>query len=160
MNAATAGSGAGGAGGGSGMLTWTEPKGWRRGPDRPMREVTFQIGDDQETECYVVVLGGTGGGVEANINRWRDQMGTSALPESMIDALPRFPFLGHDGVLVEIPGSYTGMGDADVPDALMLGAVCMLPQASVFVKMVGPRDTVEGEREAFLEFCRSMELAR
>jgi len=112
-----------------------------------------------EAECYVTLLGGAGGGVVANINRWRDQMGAEVLSEAQIAALPRIPFLGGEAVLVEIPGAYVGMGDADVPAALLLGAVCMLEDASVFVKMTGPRATVEAEREAFQEFCGSMELA-
>jgi hypothetical protein len=146
-----------GPAGDSGRFRWQDPEGWSRGPDRPMREVSYQVG---EAECYVTLLGGAGGGVTANINRWREQMGAEVLSEAEITALPRIPFLGGEAVLVEIPGAYVGMGDADVPEALMLGAVCMLGDASVFVKMIGPRATVEAEREAFQEFCGSMEFAR
>jgi len=141
-------------------IQWENPGGWKIGAERPMRAVTFSIGDDQATECYVVVLAGEGGGVPANINRWCSQMGADDLTADAIAALPRVPMLGTEGILVEIPGAYTGMGDADVPEALLLGAVVMLPQSSVFVKMVGPKATVEANREAFDAFCKSMEVAR
>lgn len=155
--AAMAGAGGTGAPGGSGRLTWADPEDWQRAADRPMREVTHQVGD---AECYVTILGGSGGGLEANINRWCDQMGAPAKTVDQVAALPRIPFLGTQAVVVEIPGAYTGMGDANVPEALLLGAVCMLGDASVFVKMTGPRDTVEAERETFLAFCRSFDFAR
>jgi len=146
-----------GSSGGSGRLTWKDPEGWTRAADRPMREVTHVVGD---AECYVTILGGTGGGLEANINRWCDQMGAPAKTVDEVAALPRIPFLGTQAIVVEIPGAYSGMGDENVPEALLLGAVCMLGDASVFVKMTGPRDTVEAEREAFLAFCRSFDFAR
>ena len=46
-------------------LTWTEPTNWERGPERNMRVVTYVPGGRQNTECYITVLSGRAGGVEA-----------------------------------------------------------------------------------------------
>jgi len=145
---------------GGSALRWEEPPGWQRGPARAMREVTLFAGADGSAECYVTILGGAGGGLAANVNRWREQMGAARLSDEEIGALARIPMLGGDGVLVEVDGRYRGMGDADVSDARLLGAVRLLPASSVFVKMIGPRAVIEEERDAFLAFCRSLEAAR
>jgi len=141
-------------------LAWTAPESWERGPEKMMREVTFFAGPDGVAECYVSILGGTGGGMKPNIDRWCDQMGSALLSSQEVVDLPRITVLDTQAVLVEVSGRYTGMGDADVPDAVLFGVVCTLPARSVYVKMIGPRDVMESEREAFLEFSRSLELTR
>jgi hypothetical protein len=144
------------AGGDSSALRWQDPPGWRRGPARVMREVTFFIGEDDTTECYVSILKGDGGGISANVNRWCEQMGAAPLTEAELDGATRITMLGSESVLVEVDGTYEGMGDANVPGAKLLGAVCLLGESSVFVKMIGPSATVAGEREAFVAFCESI----
>ena len=44
-----------------------------------------------------------------------------------------------------------------IPFAL-IGVICPLEERAVFVKMVGPMRSVQGERSAFLEFCESLEF--
>lgn len=153
--------GGGAVAGGSergGGFAWQTPEGWVRGGERQMRAVTFAVGPD--TECYVTVLGGDGGGVVANIDRWRRQMGADPLSEAEYDALPRIPMLGAEALYVEIEGSFSGMGADDNPDAMMLGTVCPLGGRSVFVKMIGAREVVADQRDAFLAFCASLEEVR
>jgi hypothetical protein len=137
-------------------LTWEAPSSWRRAADRPLREVTFLLGEQGEGECYVTVLGGTGGGAFANINRWCNQMGQSDLSAAEFEGLLRIPMLGTAGVVVEVEGVYRGMGDELVEGAALLGAVCELPGQAVFVKLIGPAELVRGSREAFLSFCESL----
>ena len=50
----------------------------------------------------------------------------------------------------------TGVGPATGRG--MLGVVCPLPTHTVFVKMVGPADAVQAEKEEFIVFCRSLEF--
>lgn len=139
-------------------LTWTAPPGWQQAPDRAMREVTFKMGADGETaECYVAVLGGEGGGVLPNINRWRSQLGADALSDADAEELDRLPMLGVEGIVVDAAGSFEGMAGERYEEALLFGAVCLLPDRSVFVKLVGPSATVGPEREAFIAFCQSLE---
>lgn len=136
-------------------LAWNAPASWRRAPDRPMREVTFLVGDGGE--CYVALLGGTGGGAYANVNRWRGQLGEGELTRAEFDALERVAMLGAEAVIVEVTGTYRGMGDDLIEGAALLGAVCELPDRAVFVKLVGPQPVVTAARADFLAFCASME---
>lgn len=134
-------------------MSFEAPEGWTRGPARTMREVTFEVGDPP-AECYVAILGGTGGGVLSNVNRWRSQMGAPVLEST--DDLERTSMLGTEAFLVEVAGSFTGQAGEQVEDALLLGAVALLPDRSVFVKMVGPVGSVAPECEAFRRFCSSL----
>jgi hypothetical protein len=137
-------------------LSWSAPPHWRVQPERPMRLVSFAIGSSGATECYVAVLAGAAGGTAANINRWRDQMGQPELTEAEFAALPRLPMLGRQAPLVAIDGHFTGMDGATTSDAMLLGAVCELPEEAVFVKLVGPAAEVRAERQHFEAFCRSL----
>jgi hypothetical protein len=138
-------------------LAWQPPDGWRRGPDRSMRAVTFFVGDDDVAECYVSVLSGAAGGALANVNRWRNQMGREGIDQVQFEALPRIDMLGRRGVLTEVTGTYTGMGDEPPREGSLLGALCSLLDRSVFVKMIGPAELLDAEREAFIGFCESLE---
>jgi hypothetical protein len=136
--------------------TWTAPPTWKRVQASSMRLVSFAVGSAGATECYVTVLEGGGGGLAANINRWRQQMAQPELTAAEIAALPAIPMLGTQGRLVRIQGHFTGMDGASRNDAMMLGAVCELASQSVFVKMVGPATEVAAEEERFAAFCRSL----
>lgn len=140
----------------SGGLSWTTPEGWRQAAPRSMRDVTFKLGPDDQTECYVSQLGGGAGGAFANINRWRGQMGQSNLSQQEFDALETLPMLGGTGTLVEVRGSFSGMGGEQVSEAALLGTVCPLPGRVVFVKLIGPHAVVTAAREDFIAFCKSL----
>ena len=143
---------------GSTGLAWTAPEGWRRAAERPMREVSFTVDPDGLTECYVSVLGGDGGGLFANVERWLRQMGQPPLSAEQLAALERFPMLGDEALLVEARGPFEGVDGERVEDASLLGAACLHAGRAVFVKMVGPRASVESQRAAFREFCSSLRL--
>jgi len=137
-------------------FTWDLPEGWSRGPDSQMRLATFLIQSDPLAECAVSTLYGDGGGLEANVNRWRSQMGPPPLSAGEIAALPRWPVLGTDAVAVEASGPYASMGGGTIDDALLLGVVCPMEGRTFFVKMTGSRAALEAERERFKAFCLSL----
>ncbi|MEW6742404.1 MAG: hypothetical protein AB1486_06565 [Planctomycetota bacterium] len=138
-------------------LRWKAPASWVKRPERAMRSVTYAPAAESESECYVAVLGGAGGGREANINRWRQQMGAPPLSDTEIEALPTIDVLGSRATLVEVTGTYAGMGGEAKGQYMMLGVVCVLPSYSVFVKMIGPETEVKAERSNFIAFCQSLE---
>lgn len=136
-------------------LKWEAPEGWEQGPERMMRVVTFNIG---ETECYVSVLGGDGGGMAANINRWQGQMGQPALTEEAIAALPTVEILGVPSPVASIEGDYTGMSGDSQSGYTMIGTVCLLGNQTLFVKMIGPSAEAAAQRDKFVAFCESFSL--
>jgi hypothetical protein len=121
-----------------------------------MRLVSFEVGPEGRTECYVTVLGGDGGGLVANINRWRTQVGLEPWSEADIDGLESVEVLGREVPIVEVAGEYSGMEGGSEAGFAILGLVCELGDRSVFIKMVGPREDVEAERESFVAFARSL----
>jgi hypothetical protein len=134
-------------------FAWQAPAGWTQGPPKTARLVTFNVG---ATECYVAVLGGDGGGLLSNVNRWRGQMGATPLTDADVAGLARAKVFGQDCPLMEAPGNYTDMGGAQHAGFLMVGTICSLGDQSVFVKMVGPEAEVRAERERFVAFLASL----
>ncbi|MCC6699209.1 MAG: hypothetical protein IT365_26530 [Candidatus Hydrogenedentes bacterium] len=138
-------------------LQWTAPEDWTKSPDRPMRAVTFTMGADGETECYVSVFPGDTGGLEANINRWAGQMGAATLDEAAIASLPKVSVLGEPAPLVEFSGHFTDtMNGTEIADGHLLGVVATHGGQSIFIKLVGPAAEVAAQKEKFIAFCESL----
>lgn len=137
-------------------LAWETPAGWRVGPSRTMRAVTFGLGASGASECYVTVLGGDGGGVSANLDRWRGQLGLSPFEAGEYAALERVSVLGAETPLFEAYGHFTGMGERSDSDWGMLGVVAPLSDRTVFVKLTGPEEEVRAARAAFVSFCKGL----
>lgn len=132
---------------------WEAPQGWTQGPARSMRLVTFVTG---ASECYVAVLPGSAGGTNANLNRWRQQMGQPPLDDAALAALPRASVLGQQVAVVEAQGRFTDMNGQAHDGYTLLGVACTQGERTVFVKMVGPDAEVRAERGRFLAFCGSL----
>jgi hypothetical protein len=141
-----AGADAPAAASGAAGFTWTAPVGWTQGAAKPPRLVTFVPDDAPKVECYVTVLGGSAGGVEQNVNWWRQQLHLAPLSADAVKALPTVPVLGRQAQMVEIDGGAVGM----------FGLVCALEQQTVFVKMAGPMDALRAQRGQFVAFCKSL----
>jgi hypothetical protein len=135
-------------------LAFDTPEGWTRGADRPMRSVSFTIGE--ATECYVAILGGGGGGLESNLNRWRGQMGQPPLDAAAIAALETVDIAGVASPIIEIEGDYTGMTGGTHQGYLMLGAARMADDQALFVKLTGPKDEAAAQVDNFKAFCASL----
>ena len=135
---------------------WDLPEGWKEAPPTPMRAGNFTVEASPEIECYLTVLTGMAGGVRANVNRWRHQMGQPEMDADQIAALPTIEMLGHPSTLIEITGDFTGMIGQQESNYMMLAVICALHEETVFVKMTGPVAAVEAERESFLAFCQSL----
>lgn len=138
-------------------LSWEAPPGWRRGPDKSLRVVTYFAGEGDAVECYVTLLGGEAGGVLANINRWCAQMGAPPLTDAEVAQLERVPMAGTHGVLVRIERG--PRPEVAAAAELLEGAVCLLDGRALFVKLTGPRDAVEAQHAALIAFCRSIKAS-
>ncbi len=131
------------------------PEGWRMGPQKSMRTLNLLAGES--SECYLILLGGEAGGLEANINRWMGEVGLPAMTAAEIDALPRVKLFGTDAPLLEVSGDYKGMGNNDGVNRTVLGVALVRPTGSAFVKMVGPAEEVAAEKQHFIELVESLE---
>jgi len=143
---------------GNSGFKWETPEGWTAGRDRSMRVVTLHPGGNKEAQCYVAMMGGDGGGLHGNINRWLDQVGSAQKTPAEINALETVDMLGAKGVLVESYGKFSGIGAEEKDNAGLLGIVCLLDGRAVFVKFIGPADLVKREKGHFIAFSRSLQM--
>ncbi|NLT69213.1 MAG: hypothetical protein GXX91_00800 [Verrucomicrobiaceae bacterium] len=145
---------------GTPTLIYDTPDGWVEKPGSMMRDINFTIGEKGEAECYVARLPGAGGGLLANVNRWRAQMGAAPLTEEEVAALPTKPLFGQEARYVIVDGSYTpGMGSTDTfENYRLLGLILASDAGAVFVKMTGPKDLVVAHEAAFDQFTRSIDV--
>ncbi len=140
-------------------LRWDTPEGWAQAERSQMRPVNLTFGPNKEGECYLAMLPGGAGGVLANVNRWRKQMGQAEITEEELAQLPRMGLMGIEGVYVTIDGDYTNVGATEAkPGHRMLGIIASLGEAGLFVKMVGPKELVEANTPAFKVFVESLKL--
>ncbi len=144
----------------SGTLQWEAPASWKRLPDKPMRAVSFGLPDAENAECYIALLPGEAGGLAANINRWRAEMGQEALTDEEIANLPRIDIMGRAAHMVAVEGAFTGMDGITHPGWMLLGVVATVPEQTLFVKMTGPREAVLQEQENFAAFSRSLHIPK
>ena len=147
----------GGAPGAAEGYAFETPSGWALQPAKMMRIATFIPDDDPASWCYASQLAGDAGGLDANVNRWRREMGQGTLDSAAIQALPKLEVLGTQAPLLDLTGDFAGTGGPSLKGARMYGIVCERGDHVIFVKMVGPADTLPGQRERFVQFCTSLQ---
>lgn len=130
-------------------LVWQVPAGWSETAPRNMRVVTFLPDANPQTECWISSWAGEVGGVMANVARWRGQVGLGPLSAEQVAALPKISVLGGEALIVDaIPFGEGGQS--------LLAMLSYVEGQSTFVKMIGPKNEVEAEREQFMALCRSL----
>lgn len=148
-------------------IRWTAPAGWKAEGPRPMRAATYTIapaaGDSVGAECIVNYFGpGQGGGVDANVERWKGQvLGPDGKPAAA--KVEKRTVRGVTITIVDASGSYTGMGgpmaasSKPMPGYRLLGAIAEGPGGSVFFKFTGPAKTLAAGQKQFDQLLASIE---
>jgi hypothetical protein len=148
-------------------LRWAAPAGWQAEAPRPMRAATYSIspvtGDQGITECVVNYFGpGQGGGVDANIERWKGQLqGPDGKPAPAL--VEKRTVRGIPIVVIDSSGAYTGMGGPmaaaakPVPGYRLLGAIVQGPAGSLFIKLTGPVKTIAAHQKNFDQLLASIQ---
>ncbi|MEE8467324.1 MAG: hypothetical protein V3T22_02655 [Planctomycetota bacterium] len=133
------------------------PAGWEELPTTSMRLVNLRPAGDPGAECSLIFLTGDGGGLVANVNRWRGQMGLGELDAAGVNALPTRALLGTGASWVDLEGAYAGMGGEGRAGWALLGLVGHGDRDGVhYLKFTGPADLVNRERENFELFLTSL----
>lgn len=147
-----------GRSGAQAQLAWDTPEGWTDAGRTEMREANLKIGENGEGECYVMRAGGS---LEANVNRWRDQMGMAPATAEELSALPTRELFGIPAYVVDLKGDFKGMGETEaMKDYRMLGLILPVGNTgqSLFVKMVGPQQLLGDNESNFYAFCDSLRV--
>ncbi len=100
---------------------------------------------------------GQGGDVRSNIARWTGQFmapdGGTVEPQ-----VSEFEVHGMAVTMVELEGVYQGMGmPQPQPGMLFLSPIIEAPVGRVFIRLVGPKATVEANREAFMAMINGLQ---
>jgi hypothetical protein len=133
---------------------WTIPPGWQAMPPSQFLLAQYLVQDgDARAEVNVSELAGEGGGLLANLNRWRGQLGLPPIAQEddfskMVDSLV---VPGGQGELVDMTGTSSKTGQP----SRLIGVV--LPQAGQtwFYKLMGDPRLVAAQKDAFIKFIQS-----
>lgn len=155
----------------SGELKYKVPDGWvDEKPASSMRAAQYKLpkveGDTEDGALVLYYFGkGQGGGTQANIDRWVNQMeqpdGRPSAERSKSESLT---VNGLKVTTVDVSGTYSaemspGSGTfSSHANYRLRAAVVETPKGSYFVKLVGPTKTITRWDEAFSSYVKSFEF--
>jgi len=124
-----------------------------------MRRATFLVSGEgaQTAEVAVSVFPGDVGGLMANINRWRGQIGLGpAAPDEISGFTSDVEVDGTKSTVVDLKGETVPPGRTQ-PTRMI---VVTVPHGgnSWFFKITGDAPLVEKQKEAFLQFVKSVKF--
>ena len=149
-------------------LNFAAPAGWKTvATSSSMRVAQFALpraaGDAADAELVVYYFGGSGGTVEANIERWLGQMQQpDGRPSSAAAKRESRTINGLKVTLVDVSGTYVAEmtpGAAqrhNSPNFRLRAAVIETPNGPYFIKLTGPSRTIAAADKAFEQFLGSV----
>ncbi|MEE2636365.1 MAG: hypothetical protein VYE68_03940 [Acidobacteriota bacterium] len=151
-------------------LRYEAPSEWtEQSSPSPMRVTEFRIprvpGDAEDGELIIFYFGGSGGGVEANLERWIGQMeqpdGRSSFE---VASTVGFDANGLEVTLLDVPGTYVAAvtpgstTQLNKPQFRLLAAVVETSIGPFFFKLTGPERTLARWDDQFSTFLRTVRL--
>jgi hypothetical protein len=133
-------------------LKWTAPETWTPKSGSSMRKGSYAIKrDGAEADFAITAFPGDTGGLHANINRWRGQVGLPpANPAELDAAVQHLDGQGLHFDVIEL------VGPSGNPPTRLLGAITSYNGNSWFFKLMGPDPVVAAEKPAFLSFLQTV----
>lgn len=123
------------------------PAGWvKLPPAGTQRIVGYKVGDATMT---VTKFPGDVGGLLANVNRWRGEVGLPEISEEQLKSETK---------MIEVNGISYVYVDAAGSQTRTLGVICPQLGMTVFFKLTGPAEVVGKEKENFEKYVRSFPL--
>ena len=147
----------------AGEFSFTYEKPWvRQAVTSRLRaaQLIYKQSDEKLKNVEVVVsyFGARGGGgVEANIERWKGQFSGEAetkTEKKKVNGREIIYFTGKGTFQESVGGPFSGNKTAR-PDYTMLAAILPSQQGPVFLKMTGPHESVAAAKDAFIQFAES-----
>ena len=137
------------------QLTWKTPAGWTEVPAGEMRVASFKVTgpDGKQADVSVIPLPGEAGTDEANVNRWRGQLGLSPASADKINkSAQAVEAGGQPAQLYDIPGPNPPGGDAQ----RILAVIQRRDNIAWFYKVTGDSALVEQQKPALVDFLKSL----
>ena len=133
---------------------WVVPSDWHEVAPSQFLLAKFETGEgDGKAEISVSMLAGEGGGVLANVNRWRRQLGLEPVDDAGL--VPLESSVDTDGgkaVAVDLKGMDPKTGQA----ARMVGVIVPQSGRTWFYKLMGNEATVQKEKAVFTRFVQTI----
>ncbi len=157
---------------GGGVLKWTAPPEWvQETPNTSMRKAQYRLprttGDTEDAELAVFYFEGSGGSVQANIERWIGQFRKAdGTPVGGGAKTTHKQSHGIPITIVDVSGTYLAgsmpspgnkNNKTEKPDFRMLAAVAETKNGPWFFKLTGPARTVSRWEPAFESFLDTLQ---
>jgi hypothetical protein len=129
-------------------LKWDVPADWLSGATTPMRYASFVAEKNNEkADISVVTFPGDGGSDVDNVNRWRQQIGLSAVEATSLNSM-----------IVPVAGNGTSFSTVDFAGATArtIAGWARLGGRTWFFKISGSTKAVEREKPNFVKFIQSV----
>lgn len=139
----------------SGKPAWQIPPGWQEQPPTQMLLAKFLAKGQDGTKAEVTVSSFPGevGGLLANVNRWRSQVGLASVDQAELSkGLMPLDVSGVKAMLVDVTGKDPDSGQK----SRLVGAIVPQGGRTWFFKMKGDEPVVEQEKKGFIEFVQSV----
>jgi hypothetical protein len=140
------------------FLAWSDPDGWKEEAGKHMRMASFLQADDPKAiDCYIIALAGPAGGLEANLQRWLDQLGLGASDDNVKQLIASVQTLKtKDGLEIKFFDFTVMQPQGNPTDKTMLAAMIALDKTTVFVKMTGSIASVKQNKDNYLKLLGSI----
>lgn len=134
---------------------WEVPAGWKEIPGGQFLVAKFTLPGEGGAQAAVNVSmsAGEGGGLAANVNRWRGQLGQApwAAAELQKEA-KEIPVASGTATVVEMSGTDGRTGQP----ASLVGAMVVQSGQAWFYKLMGDAKVVESQKAAFTKFVQTV----
>jgi hypothetical protein len=131
----------------SASLVWQAPADWQTEPGNPMRKGSYSAGG---AEIAITAFPNDVGGVLANVNRWRGQVGLDPIGDAgLAQATQSLESNGLHFLVVDA-------GPAAKGGQRILAAMLPWQGGTWFFKMTGPDESVAQAKPAFLSFLKTV----
>jgi hypothetical protein len=136
-----------------GKSIWTIPPDWKQINPGVMLLAKFSItSGDGKAEVNVSSLAGEGGGLAANVNRWRGQLGLPPISEILTSSID---VAGSKAEVVDMSGIDAKTGKS----ARLIGAIVPQNGQTWFYKLMGDETVVARQKDAFITFIQSADYS-
>ena len=139
----------------AGRPQWTVPPGWEEVPGGQFLVAKFTItgAGNAQAAVNVSASAGNGGGLAANVNRWRKQLGLGELSNDELAKVAKvIETTSGQATLVEINGQDPRSSQ---PTALV-GVMVIQPGQAWFYKLMGNALIVAAQKDAFTKFVQEV----
>jgi hypothetical protein len=143
----------------TGASIWTIPSGWQSMPPSQFLLAEFSVpgANGAKAVVNVAAMGGDGGGLLPNVNRWRGQLGLGALAEHDLSQVAN---------ALEVPGAgkatvvdFTGVNAKTGAPTRLVAVIVAQNDRTWFYKLMGDGKVVAQQKDAFMKFIVSANYA-